>query len=1098
MNNRTAQSPRSVTHLLICCLLLALIPNSVAQTSTGQLSISVLDPSDAVVPGASVQLIGSDTGNVLRTVETNATGTAAIPLIPPGNYDITVVRAGFKRAVRRKVVVNVGTIADLTVILETGSSADSITISSDAPLVEDKSATVGQVISSQQLIDLPLNGRNYLSLANLTAGAIPSAGSRDQTFSAYGNTGLQNAFLLDGGRNENYLRGLDNRARDIIRPPLDALSEFSVQTSNFSAEFGAAAGAVVSAITKSGTNAIHGSAYDFLRNSRLDAINYFAQTRPLLVRNQYGGSVGGPIRKDRAWIFGAYEATPNRSETTATSTVPTAAQRAGNFGTTAIYDPDTTRANPNGTGFIRDQFPGNTIPASRQNALGLSLLKNYPLANVAGSSTLFVANAPQLQDGKNAVVRGDFQASSSDSMFGRYSIARGSLNASPGLPLPAQTPVNRQTDSTSFGYGYTRTLSPTFINELRFTWTTINLHQDSTQALNPIIPGSLDPQVMSGTPTFNVSGYAALGSQPSCCANSPLRKSSGVWDWSDNLSKTLGSHVLKFGGEFILIRPSTFATSNGRGTFGFTGVFSQNPQSRSGTGSPIADLLLGDANSITTGTIANSVERAWFAAGYVQDQWTINRQLTLNLGIRYEYAAPYVETTNRMANFILDAGDPLYGRLIQSGDPARPRSLVYGDTNNWAPRVGLAWRVPRANDLVIRSAFGIFYSQDQGTGVTNRLTSNPPYFGFGAQTLSSDQLFPISGFVLNPNSSITRPPAIDPANFVLVPSATATLVSWPSHLKTAYVAQWSFSMEKRLPWNMVAELNYVGNHGVQLLGIGEANQPVVLAATTVNSRRPLAKFTSAAVKRVDNWNASYYQGISGKLEKRFQSGVSFLTTFTYGHALDLQNPALDLCDGCGSGDTIQNNYNLAANRSSSDNDVRFRYVFGGSFELPFGTGKPFLTNSRLASALLGGWRATSIYQFQTGLPFTPALSFDAANAGTVTRPNRVCDGNIDNPTRLRWFDTNCFVAPASLSFGNSGRNILRAPGRNNLDLSVQRDFRMPIEHPTILQFRLEAFNSLNHPQFGTPGATVGNATYGIINGTASESRQLQLGARVTF
>ncbi len=703
-------------------------------------------------------------------------------------------------------------------------------------------------------------------------------------------------------------------------------------------------------------------------------------------------------------------------------------------------DPATTRANPNGTGYIRDQFPNNTIPASRFSPLGLNLLNSYPLANVPGSSTLFIANTPQLQNSNNGVLRGDAQVSSKDSMFGRYSISRGSVLASPALTLPAQTPVARDTDSTSFGYGYTRTLSPTFISELRFTWTTINLHQDATQALNPIIPGSLDPQITSGTPLFNVSGYAGLGSQPSCCGNSPLRKSSGVWDWSENLSKSFGSHVVKFGGEFILIRPSTFAASNGRASFAFTGVFSQNPQARSGTGSPLADLLLGDANSLTSGTIADSVERSWFGAGYVQDQWTVNRQLTVNLGVRYEYAAPYTETKNRLANFILDAGDPLYGQLIQSGNPARPRSLIYGDTNNWAPRAGVAWRVPHLKDLVFRSSFGIFYGQDQGTGVTNRLTSNPPYFGYGAQVYSSDQLFPASGFILSPNASITRPAPIDPAKFLLNPAATSTLVSWPSHLKTPYVAQWSFSVEKSLPWNMVAEVNYVGNHGVQLLGLGEGNQPVVLAATSVTARRPLAQYTVASVKTVQNWNASYYEGLSSKLEKRFQNGVQFLTTFTYGHALDLQNPALDLCDGCGSGDTLQNNYNRAANRASADNDVRLRYVFAGSFE------------SRVRFAFLSRWRFTTIYQVQTGLPFTPALSFDAANAGTVTRPNRICDGNIDNGTLQRWFDTSCFVAPASLTFGNSGRNILRAPGRNNVDVSLQRDFRLPLSAPPSCSF----------------------------------------------
>lgn len=1087
---------KSIPLIRVVALLSAAVLNCLAQTSTGELSVTITDASGAVVPNAGVRLTGTETGNTLRTLQTNGLGVAAIPLVPPGEYDITATVAGFKTAIRRAVTVNVGSVVELSIALETGNASESITISSDAPLIEEKSATLAQVINDKQMTELPLNGRNYLELANLTAGAIPSSGSRDQTFSAYGNTGLQNAFLLDGGRNENYLRGLDNRARDMVRPPLDALAEFTVQTSNFSAEFGAAAGGVVNAVTKSGTNQIHGSAYEFLRNDVLDARNFFAQTKPLLVRNQYGGSIGGPVKRDRAWLFGAYEGLHNRSEGASTSTLPTVAQRSGAFGATPIYDPATTRINPNGSGYVRDLFPGNAIPASRMSALTLALVNRYPLPNVPGSATQFIRNSPQLSDNKNGVVRGDVQVSSKDSMFGRYSIARSSLLASPALPQPAQTNVDQFIDSSSLGYGYTRTLSATLINELRFTWTTINVHQDSTAARDEIIPGSLDPLITSGTPVFNVSGVAGLGSQPGCCGNSPLKKTSGVWDLADNLSKAFGRHVLKFGAEFMLIRPSTFAASNGRASFGFTGVFTQNPQSRSGTGNSIADLLLGDANSMTAGTVAQAVERGWFGAGYVQDQWTLTPQLTLNLGARYEYASPYIEVDNRMANFILDPG-AYYGKFIIAGNSNFPRSLIYGDKNNWAPRVGLAWKVPNSKDLVLRTSFGIFYSQDQGTGVTNRMTSNPPFFGYGAQTISSDQLFPSSGFVVNPGSTLNRAAPISANAFVLVPSATSTLVSWPTHPRTPYVQQWNFSVEKRLPWNLVSEVNYVGNHGVQLFGIGEGNQPLVLSATTVVSRRPLAQYTSASVKSLGNWNMSSYQGLSGKLEKRFSTGVHFLTTFTYGHALDLQNPALDLCDGCGSGDTIQNNYNRSANRASSDNDVRLRYVLAGSAELPFGKGKPMVSQSRIGTALLGGWRVTLIYSIQSGLPLTPALSFDSANAGTTSRPNRVCDGTLDNPTIGKYFDTSCFVTPPSYVFGNAGRNILRAPGSNNINANLQRDFRMPLEHATILQFRLEAFNALNHTQLGAPGLTVGNVTYGVIT-SAAQTRQLQLGARLTF
>jgi hypothetical protein len=272
----------------------------------------------------------------------------------------------------------------------------------------------------------------------------------------------------------------------------------------------------------------------------------------------------------------------------------------------------------------------------------------------------------------------------------------------------------------------------------------------------------------------------------------------------------------------------------------------------------------------------------------------------------------------------------------------------------------------------------------------------------------------------------------------------------------------------------------------------------VLGPTTVNSRRPLIAFTDASVKQVGNWNMTYYHGMSARIEKRFASGVSFLSTFTYGHAIDIQNPALDLCDGCGSGGTIQNNYDRAANRASSDNDVRLRFVLAGSFELPFGKGKPFLSNSGIASAIAGGWRVVPIYQAQTGLPFTPSLSFDAANAGTVTRPNTLCSGSLPNPSISRWFDTSCFVAGPSYVFGNTGRNVLRAPGINNLDMSIQRDFRLPLEHATILTFRAEGFNALNHPQFAAPGATVGNSTYGIITATSTDNRQLQFAIHVQF
>jgi hypothetical protein len=940
-----------------------------------------------------------------------------------------------------------------------------------------------------------LNGRNYLDLAKLSPGAIPAIGSRDGTFAAYGLNGMQNSFLLDGARNVNYLRGQDNRARDMVRPPLDALNEFTVQTSNYSAQFGAAAGGIVNAVTKSGTNQIHGSAYDFLRNDHLDAVNFFAPsgTKPLLVQNQYGGSLGGPLKKDRAWVFGAYEGEHIRSESTSNSSVPTVAQHNGNFGSTPIYDPFSTAPNPDGSGSIRTLFPDNMIPASRFNSVGKSIMARYPLPN---SGSFFANNLPQLQGIKNGVVRGDVQITSKDTLFTRYSVNRTSVNASAALSPPAQTPVDRTIDSDGLGAGYTRAFGPTLVNEFRFSWTRIQISQDATLAYQDIVPGSLDPQIKSSIPTFAVTGFPDIGAQPSCCGNDPLTKSSGVWDFSDNVSKQVGRHMFKFGVDYLMLRPSTFAALNGRGAFGFTGVFTQNPQSRPGTGHPAADLLMGTANTLTTGTPAQAVERGWYAGEYFQDEWTISRSLTLNLGIRYELVSPYTETQNRMADLILDPGSPLYGQFILAGDSRLPRSLLSWDKNNFAPRVGFAWRVPKAADFVVRGSFGIFYAQDMGNGVSARITSNPPFYGYGGAQIVSDQVNPATGFVLGSGPAPRNPP-INPANFKIDPSATTGLISYAGRYTVPYVEEWNLTVEKRLPWNLVWETSYVGNVAPKLWGRYNINQPLTNGPGSPTTRRPLAAISVATINRYEPWNIGNYEGLSTKLEKRLSSGVNFLTSFTYGHAIDSQNQVLDVCDGCGAGDTVQNAYNRRVQRSASDNDIRTRWVMGALWQFPFGRGKQWAQNGVLA-AVAGGWELSAIYAIQTGPPLTPVLSFDNANAGTTSYPNRICDGNTGGGPLNHYFDTSCFVAPPQYVFGNSGRNILRGPGLNNIDFSLHREFRLPIEHATTLSFRAEAFNAVNHPQFGNPGVTVGTSTFSVITGTSVANRQLQLALRLAF
>jgi hypothetical protein len=1089
-----------------CAIALSLLLPGIspAQTSTGEIDITVVDSTGAVVPNATVTISGAQTGNVVRRLKTNDAGIATAPLLPPAIYNINVEATGFERLARNGINLNVGGTVSLKLELQTGGVTQTVTVVGQTPLLQEKSAVLSETFNQTAIRELPISGRNYLQLGNLVAGAVPSHGSRDDTFSMYGNSGIQNAFLLDGARNQSYIRGLDTgvgggsavlASRDAYRPPLDALQEMSVQASNFSAEYGASAGAVVMAVTKSGTNQIHGSAYDFLRNKVLDAKNYFAPPgpKPQLVQNQFGGSLGGPIVKDHAWIFGAYEGTGVAQANTITSTIPTVAQRSGNFGSTPIYNPFSTVCNATQTSCTRTQFASNTIPVSLINPIGQSLLNRYPAPNLPGTANNFVNNAPQNYFNHNAVVRGDEQLTSKASMFARLAVTRYHILGNPAVPPPAQTPVRRNVNSWGVGYGFTYTFSPTLINEFRLNWTRIAINQDATMALDPIIPGMLDPAIKSSIPTFSLSGYATIGDQPAGLTNDPLSKSSATWDIADNATKSLGRQTLKFGAELMLIRPTTFSALNGRGNMGFTGVFTQNPQSRSGTGSPVADLLLGVANSLTTSTVGDAVERGKYLGEYFQDDWSVTPNLTLNLGVRYELFWPYYEVNNRMANFILDPSSPYYGQMVIAGNPAFPRSLETMDKNNIAPRVGLAYRIPWAKDLVVRASYGIFYAQDDGWGVTSRMTDNPPFWGYGGASITSDQLFPTSGFILSPNATAPRLPPISPSQFVLNPLATTTLTSWPLEYTTPYVQEWNLSIQKQLPGNLLWEINYVGNNGVKLWGRSQGNQPLTNGPGSPNNRRPLAQYTHAPINAFGPWNRSHYEGLSTSLQRRFSNGLQFATTFTYSKTMDLFDQEIDVCDGCNEG--IQNSYNLDSLMGPADQDVRFRYTFSGTWDLPLGKGHRLASN-RWASGIFGSWQMDAIFAAQSGFPFTPVLSFDNANAGTVSWPNRICDGTLSNPTLAEWFNLSCFVAPPQYQFGNTGRNILRGPGIDNLDFGLHRAFLFG--ETTRLEFRAEAFNILNHPQFGQPGNTIGNPAAGKISTTSVANRQIQLALRLAF
>ena len=1081
----------------LCSLFLFLASSLLySQSSSGTIEGIVHDSSGAVISGAKIRLLGTETGEVVRDVTAGADGAFAAPLLRPSTYTVEASAPGFKKLVRSGIILRVDDVLNLRLALEVGAATESVTVSASADLLEETTNTVGQTIDERTMQQLPLNGRNYLQLGNLSAGTVPNSRTRDQSFSAYGNRGLQNAFLLDGARNQNYLRGLDNRARDAMRPSLEAISEFKVQTSNYSAEYGASAGAVVTVVTKSGTNEFHGSAFEFLRNSAFDARDYFQPSnapKPLFVEHQFGGSAGGRIIRNRAWWHGAYQRAHISQGSATSGTVPQTAERGGVF-STQIFDPLTTRPNPAGTGYIRDPFPNNTIPAARFDKLGKSLVDRYPDPNVSGAINYF--NNPLISTRQhNATVRGDVRLTDKDTIFARWSLDQSAFNALPTLPVGAQTGVKRDVPARSVGLGYTRILSNAIVNEVRFAYNHVGLTQDATQPLEDIIPGALAPTTKSGMPTINVAGYQGIGARPNGFDNVPVTKNSYVYNFSDNISIVHGKITTKIGFDFQEIYAPTFATLEGRGSFVFSGVFTQNPQRRPGSGSSIADILLGIPNTVTVGTPSDANERTRNYYFYVQNDWNITSRLSLNAGLRYEITSPYWDDNNRLADLVIDSGSPLYGKYVVAGDTRVPRSIQSTDRNNFAPRVGFAWKGPKST--VVRSGGGIFYAQDEGFGVSQRMTNNPPYVGFGGYAIVSDQLnfsstIPLSGRLP------ARPSAPDPATYQFDPKSTVQTRSWPLRYTIPYVEQWNLSVQKEIVKNLLWEVAYVGNHGVKLYGAYEGNQPVP-GPGSLTTRRPLQSISAASILRVEPWVNSSYHGITTRVERRYTGGMSLLGVYTFGRALDMQT-TIDLCDGCtnssGNGSVVDTR-NRRLNYGLSDSHMAHRFVLSGFWELPFGKGRRVL-GSGVPAMLAGGWGLSGISTVSSGIPFTLNLNFDNANTGNVNWPNRIAGGRLDNPTVGRWFDTSAFVFPAQYVQGNAGRNILTGPGTVSTDVSLQRSFHIPLSEITRLEFRGEAFNLFNTPQLGVPGVTLGNPSFGVIGGTARANRQLQLGLKFIF
>ena len=1060
----------------------------------------IVDASGSPTPGASIDILQTGTG-VKWEVKANSDGYYTQALLPPSDYRVSVTLKGFKQDVR-PVTLEVGQVARLDFTLQVGSQTETVEVTGATPLLEASNASIGQVIETQAIADLPLNGRNYLDLAKLSIGTTEPSGTgttgttgdrakNGGAFIANGTRSDQNNFILDGIDNNAKIPDLSNNTNVVIQPSVDALGEFKVETNTYSPEYGHSGGAVLSATTKSGTNKLHGSLFEFLRNDAMDARNFFlAPNTPKqeLRQSQYGMTGGGPIIKSRTFLFGSWQGTRQNSGTTQVVTVPSAANLAGDFSSlkTAINDPDATVLNSAGT-YVKTPFPGNIIPASRIATTSSKIDALIPAQNVAGAANNYVSSPVTINKRDAWDQRGDHEFSAADKLFARYSYYE-FYGFTPG-PFPAplvgstsfQQSINNQSGHQA-ALGETHVFSPALVNDFRAGYNRIS------NALKPFVKDFIDAQYgigyipplpgLTGLPNITISGYTNLGE----AAFLPDAKGSDTFQLTDSLIWNKGKHFIKAGGEFRWVRSRFDIDGNARGTFAFTSAF---------TGNAFADYLLGDPNSGTLTSELNGDLRYRYYGAYVNDDWKITPKLTVNLGIRYEYETPPFERHNLQSNFVVGPNKLIFANNnipsttlipaaltmnIPSG--VDPRALVRTYKNNWAPRLGLAYQFNR--NTVIRLGGGVFYAEADAAGASGRPVSNPPFKT--TYTYTSDGIHPILTFATGFPATAENP--------VFFNQATSALISSNPYAKVPVVYKWSANVQQQLGKYLV-DAGYVGTKGTHLSLSYNINQALPGGGTTA-SRYPIQGFNT--ITYVDSMSNSEYDALQMRVQRRYSNGISLLVSYTWSKSIDLGSGQLigDLA--------VRNVLDVGWERGVSSGSVPQRFVTSYTYALPVGHAKHFDPKNRIVAAALGEWQLNGITTIRQGQPFTPVLSVSSANTGTP-RPNRIASGNLPGDKRSvsDWFDLTAFTTPPQYNYGNSGRDILLGPGAVNFDASIFKRFNIPrLGEGGQLQIRLEGFNIFNHPNFGPPNANVTVAGAGSITTTTTGMRILQIGAKIVF
>lgn len=1058
---------------LTCIFVLSLLPCLDAQEAG--LVGTVTDPSGAVVAGATIAAQNVET-NVQRRTTTDERGRYSISPLAIGRYTLTAEAPGFRTVTISDIYLTIGQKGVADVIMQIGQITEKVNVVDTSPLLQAEQASIGQSVENKKIVDLPLNGRDFVQLVALTPGATVS-GTTYETQSSNvlinGQRSTKTTSTIDGVMNVDQLfQGFP------ISPSIDAIEEFRVQSGNFSAEQGMGP-SNVSVRLKSGTNSYHGSAYEFLRNNDMDARNFFQPTVSPLHRNQFGGSVGGPIRRDKLFWFTGYEGTRLSSGNDYSITVPSGAQRQGDFrGLPAITDPLT--GNP---------FPDNVIPSDRINQVATYFTPFLPLPN---SGTQYIYSPASTIQADQASARVDYYINDSNRVFGSYTFNQRTLfDPDPG---PKNGGLVREGRAQRASINWNKTITPTVMNTLALGWTRFkNVMTPSIMGTNHTVDSGLQgfnetSARFPGFPSIYIGNYQGIDGFDW----DPLINPTDNRQITDDFSIIRGGHQIRIGTDLRRFMWSSQSATVGRGDISYSGDY---------TGDGWADFLLGyPIWAFRQYPQSNYNQLTYNYAFYAQDDWRITPNLTLNLGIRYEYDTWPVDSRNQLTIFYPEAGKfvvaqkkgqqpdlaaqplaalawNLFGNLMTTADSVGlpNRTLRFPDKNNWGPRFGLAYRPTFLKNTVFRMGYGIYYDLMNGNNYSNITATSIPWIisqgvnnTLPVPTLDNQNLF----------APFSAPGAASPAIQPIV---------YDPRSRVPYVQEWNIAIQRQLGRSTSLEVAYVGNKGTRLETNIPFNRPLTPGPGDVDPRRPFSSLSEGF--QVADIANSIYHSLQVKLEKQYSNGLSLIASYTYAKSID--NSSSDFGSG------VQDEYNLRLERALSNFDYRQRLSLGYVYDLPFGKGKALSPQNKVFNVIVSGWEASGIVTLQSGMPFTITSGRDVANTGSSPqRPDRIASGKLSNPTIDEWFDTSAFALNAPYTWGNSGRNILFTDGLSVWDAALMRNFA--IREGMRLQFRGEFFNVLNHPDFGTPTTNFSSTNFGKVFGTRNTPRIGQVALKFIF